>query len=214
MNRVRTKSWFVPAGLLFTCLTAATAAAKVVVSFTGVVDDVTGFGASPPAGVSVGQSVSGTVSYVPASAQGFEVGPSEKSYGFIPDGVNVVRITIGSQTWTTSLVSVGVCDGVCGGDNLNFGGVATPSSIFPGLLDEGVMVLDYTDSAEPFGMVNGTDLPDAAEDVQFGEADGRLGSISSTSGAAGLWIITFTTDTSTLPVQGTTWSQVKQLFAR
>ena len=142
MSRVHTKAWFVSSGLLFTCLAAEAAGAKVVVSFTGVVEEVMNLGANPPAGVAVGQPVSGSLSYDPADGQRFEMGPSEVEYTFVPSGGNVFQVTIAGQTWTTSLLSIGVCDDACGGDYLNFGGAATMSPGFPAFLGIGAVGLE------------------------------------------------------------------------
>ena len=213
MNRVLSMFGSVCGGLLSTCLGAGHAAAAVVVSFSGTVTDVSGFGATPPAGVSVDDPVTGTVSYVAAGAQGEETGPSDWSYAFNPGGQSFMTVTIGAQTWTTSVAFVHVCDGECSGDELGFGGVTASSTGFPGFLDNGLMTLQYFDSTDPFDVVTGTDLPDATQDVDFSAVDGTLGTIGSTSGT-GLWAISFTTENSTLPVKPMTWSQMKQLFAK
>jgi hypothetical protein len=212
MHRVLSRIACVCAGLLSTCLGAGPAAAAVVVSFSGTVSDVSAFGATPPAGVSIGDPVSGTVSYVAAGAQGEETGPSDWSYAFNPGGQNFMTVTIGAQTWTTSLAFVQVCDGECSGDELGFGGVTASSTGFPGFLDNGLMTLQYFDSSDPFDVVAGTDLPDATQDVDFSAVDGTLGTIGSTSGT-GLWVISFTTEDTTLPVRSMTWSQMKRMFA-
>jgi len=198
---------------LCACLAAGPVAAAVVVSFSGTVSDVSGFGATPPAGVSVGDPVSGTVSYVAGDAQGEETSPSDWSYAFNPGTQGSMTVTIGALTWTTSLAFVHVCDGECNGDELGFGGITVSNTGFPGFLGNGLITLQYFDSTDPFEVVTGTDLPDATQDVDFGAVDGTLGTIGSTSGGT-LWAISFTTASSTLPVESMTWSQVKQLFAK
>jgi hypothetical protein len=213
MSKVRSKSGLVSAGLLCASLAAGPAAAMVVISFSGTVVDVSGFGATPPSGVSVGDPVTGTLSYNASDAQGVESAPSDWDYTFNPSDQNLVTVTIGAQTWTTPLAVARVCDGPCNGDELSYGGVTGTSSGFPGFLQGGLITLQYLDSSDPFALIGGTALPAAIQDVDFGAVDGTIGTISSSSGS-GIWAISYTMESSTLPVKATTWSQVKLLYAR
>ena len=189
------------------------AAAAVVVTFSGQVTDVGAFGASPPAGVSVGNTVSGTVKYSTAGATVIEVGPSERAYIFQPGFGNEITITIGTNVWKTDLQSVSLCDDAFGGDYLDYLGTSLVTATFPGNLGSGLLGLDYSDSETPYDLLNGHDLTNAPEDIGFAAAQVKAGSVSSSDGV-NIWAIQFDVDSQTVPVQSLTWGEIKALYAR
>ena len=195
---------------------ASTPQAKVIISFTGNVTEVAILGtATPPAGVEAGNSVAGTIDYVLSAATGVEVGPGERAYVFNPSVHYLITITIGSLTWRAPLQVVGVCDEVCGGDLLSYTGNTDAPADFPGILDFGSLTIEVSDSTEPYALLSGTDLPDAAEDIDFGVADLKSGVIASATGpGSDVWFISFDMESATVPVRETTWAAVKSLYAR
>lgn len=193
-------------------LAAGPVAAKVVVTFTGTVTEVAGT-VTPPSGVEVGNAVSGTVSYIPAAATMFEVGPSEREYAFPAGAGNEFTVSIGALTWKTDLQVVYVCDDACDSDFLDFTGLSTTTENFPDNVGAGYLFLEFSDSEAPYGLVNGHDLPNAAEDVNFAAAIVKSGLVSS-NGPAGLWAIVFDVDSPTVPTTSKTWGEVKALYAR
>ena len=213
MNKVPSKAAWIPAGLLACACVATPVQSKVVITFTGTVTALTGFGATPPSGVAVGNTVSGTVTYLPAGAIGQDVGPGERGYIFPLQVEQLFTISIGTRTWRSTQLTIAVCDDVCDGDALNYAGSSQTAADFPGLLDSGIMSLTFSDAQEPYTFVNGTGLPDASGDVDFGLADARTGTISTSSGAS-LWVILFDVDSAALPVHNTTWGTVKALFGK
>ena len=214
MNQLSSKATWILGGLLACLCLVAPVQAKVVITFTGTVTDVSAFGATPPSGVAVGNPVSGTITYVPTAATAVEVGPGERSYFFPVEVEHLITITIGSKTWKSTLL-VGVCDDVCDGDRLDFSGFSQTAADFPGLLDVGLAALEYSDSQAPYALLNGTDLPNSSEDIGFGSADLKSGTISSNSGTGlSLWLISFDLDSATLPARGTSWGTVKALYGK
>src|SRR5262245_48308053 len=199
--------------LLAGLLGAGTAGAAVVLSFTGTVTGVQGINATPPTGISVGNVVSGTVVYSTGAATTIEVGPSERSYIFLPASGNEMTITIGTHVWKTDLQGVSVCNEECGGDYLDYTGFSDTAVNFPDNLGAGILALEFSDSDPPFGLLDGHDLPNGAEDIHFAEAATKTGAISSSAGTS-FWVIAFDMDSETVPVQQVTWSQVKALYAR
>jgi hypothetical protein len=194
-------------------LAAGAARAAVVLHFSGQVTAVGGLLASPPAGISAGNTVSGTVVYATADATEVEVGPSERAYVFPPDSENRVTVTIGTYVWEAELQSVSLCDDACGGDFLDYIGIASITMNFPGNLGTGFLSLDYSDAETPYDLLQGHDLPDAAEDLSFGAAQVKSGTVSSSDGSA-FWAIEFDVDSQTVPVETTTWGEIKALYAR
>lgn len=191
-----------------------TAAGKVTLSFTGTVTLVVqAGGASAPAGVSRGDPVAGTLSYVPAVARGFDAGPAERGYAFPDDADHRITLKIGSQSWTVPLRVVSVCDDGCGGDHLGCSGTTLSPAAFPGLLDVGLAGVGYFDHARPYDLVDRTDLPRSAQDLDFGAATLKSASIASGS-ESGAWRVDMSLDASALPVQTTTWSMLKRLFSK
>lgn len=219
MKPLRMRSWFLLTGVLLTAALASTpATAKVVLSFTGTVFNVTGSGgASPPSGVSVGNQVSGLITYVPAAATEVPSGPSERQYLFPTGATHQITITIESLVWQVDLQLVYVADEANSRDALSFQGTASTSANFPGFLEDGGLGIDFFDEVPPFTLLNGYDLPDSPEDIDFGAAVlSRHGGVSSinSSGAVAVWLIQFDLDSVTLPVEESTWGEVKALFAR
>ncbi len=215
MKPLRMRSWFLLTGaLLAGTLALGPANAEVVLTFTGTVNDVGGFGASPPSGISIGSQVSGRVTYVPTAATEVETGPSERSFIFPLGSTHQFTITIESHVWTTDLLGVSTCDSVCAGDYLDFAGFSNTTVNFPGNLETGILAIEFSDEESPFTLLNGHDLPDAPEDIVFGAASFQSGSVTSTSNLGGFWFISFDLDPPTVPVETMTWGEVKALFAR
>ena len=214
MKPLRMRSWFLLTGVLLAAAFAGGPAdAKVVLSFTGTVTDLGGFGASPPTGISIGNQVTGQVTYVPAAATEVETGPSERSYLFPTGGTHQFTITIESRVWTTDLQGVSTCNEACAGDYLDFAGFSNTTADFPGNLEVGILAIEFSDDESPFTLLDGHDLPDAPEDIAFGAANFFSGSVNSSS-SLGFWFISFDLDTPTLPVEASSWGEVKALFAR
>lgn len=215
MKPLRLSSWFLLAGaLLAGGLPSGPADAKVVLSFTGTVTGLGGFAASPPTGISIGSQVTGQVTYVPSAATEVETGPSERSFIFPPGGTHQFTVSIESHVWTTDLQGVSTCNEVCAGDYLDFAGFSNTTVNFPGNLEMGILAIEFSDEDTPFTLLNGHDLPDAPEDIDFGAATFFSGSVNSSSSFQGFWFISFDLDTPTLPVEESTWGEVKALFAR
>ena len=208
-------SCLAPCAVVVTGLLAAVpAAADVVLSFTGTVTQVGAVLVTPPTGVGPGSEVSGTVNYNPAEATVVEVGPGERAYIFLPGTGNQITMVIGNLEWRTDLQSIDLCDDVCGGDFVDVVGVSSTTEDFPDNVGSGILSLGFTDDADPFDLITGTDLPNKTEDVNFGAATLKNGSISSSDGFQSFWAIAFDVDSSTVPATRLTWSQVKTLYAR
>ncbi|HZM14411.1 MAG TPA: hypothetical protein VFE28_00285 [Candidatus Krumholzibacteria bacterium] len=199
--------------LLAGLLAAGTAGAAVVLSFTGTVTDVQAIFTSPPAGISVGNPVSGTVVYTTGGATPVEVGPSERAYLFPPASGHEITITIGTQVWKSDLQGVSLCNEECGGDYLDYTGFSNTTVNFPDNLGSGILALEFIDSDPPYGVLDGHDLPNGPEDIHFAEAGTKMGTVSSSSGSS-FWVISFDTQSETVPVRDVTWSEVKALFSR
>lgn len=189
------------------------AAAAVVLSFTGTVYDVGSSGVTPPSGVGVGTAVSGMVTYDPAEATMIEVSPSQRSYVFLPGTGNEITFEIGTHVWKTDLQSVNVCDDVCDGDFLDFSGLSTTTVNFPENLGMGIMLLEFSDFESTYDLLDGHDLPNATEDINFATATVKSGSVYS-NGGPGFWNIFFDVDSPSVPATTSTWSEVKALYAR
>ena len=190
------------------------AAAEVVLSFTGIVTDVGSIGLTPPSGVDAGAEVTGRVTYNPAEATVIAVGPGERVYMFMPGSGNEFTIEIGPHVWKTDLQSLDLCNEVCQGDFLNINGVSLTSENFPNNAGTGILVLGFSDSESPFDLLDGHDLPNSTEDINFGSADSKNGAVSSNDENSGFWTIAFDVNESTVPATPVTWSQVKTLYAR
>jgi len=194
-------------------LTTAAANAGVVVSFSGQVTDLGGFQASPPAGVSLGSIVNGTVVYFTADATEVEVGPSERTYIFPAASRNQITVSIGTLMWKADLQGINVCDDVCDGDFLDCAGFSSVTVNFPGNLGTGFLSLEFSDADLPYDLLIGHDLPNAAEDIRFGSAQVKAGSVSSSDGT-GFWAIQFDVNSQSVPVRASTWGEIKALYAR
>ena len=194
-------------------LSAQTAAAAVVINFTGTVTDVGSINVTPPEGVGAGSTVTGTVKYNPADATMVELGPSERAYVFPLGSGNEITFAIGTHVWKADLYTIAVCDEVCEGDYLDFAAVSSTTETFPYNLGSGFMVLEFADFESTFDLVDGHDLPNAPEDINFGAAVAKTGSVSS-NGGTGFWDITFDVDSPSVAAKTSTWSEVKALFAR
>lgn len=189
------------------------AAAAVVISFTGTVSDVGSNNVSPPVGVGVGTAVTGMVTYDPAEATMIEVGPSDRAYLFLPGTGNEITFEIGTHVWKTDLQTVGVCDEACDGDYLDFVGLSNTTVNFPENLASGFMILEFSDFESTYDLLDGHDLPNATEDINFATATVKTGSVYSSSGAS-FWNILFDVDSPSVPATTSTWSEVKALYAR
>ena len=205
---------FVSSGIVSVCLGAAPAQARVVISFSGTVTALQSEGgATPPAGVSFGDPVSGTLSYNPGDARVTQEDPWRSSYDFELDHTLEFQVTIGAQSWITAVYHIFVCNDSCSGDLFLFNAGATSSSGFPGYLGVGSFIgLGYSDNVEPYTFLNGTDLPHATQDVDLSTADSASGTIASYGDTGEFWAIYFAVDTSTLPVSTMSWSRVKRLY--
>lgn len=212
------KIWSANPRILFSAVLLAVplamhaAEAAVVITFTGTVTTVEGVGATPPAGVTVGSIVSGSVVYNTADALGYELGPAWM-YDFPPASGNELTIVIGSLVWKSEHEWISVCNEACGGDSLEFLGLSMTTVNFPGNLGDGTLLLEFTDSETPFDLLHGHDLPDAAEDIQFPAALVRAGQVSSFADVS-FWGILFDVDSVTVPVRTLTWGEIKALYAR
>ncbi|HZL85773.1 MAG TPA: hypothetical protein VFD07_10390 [Candidatus Krumholzibacteria bacterium] len=214
MKPLRMRSWFLLTGILLAGgVAGGPADAKVVLSFTGTVNDLGGFGGSPPEGISAGSSVTGQITYTPSAATEVETGPSERTYIFPIGGTHQFTVTIESHTWTTDLQGVSTCNEACAGDYLDFAGFTNSTANFPGNLDMGILAIEFSDDDAPYTLLAGHDLPDAPEDIDFGAATFFSGSVGSNSDQ-GFWFIAFDLDAPTVPVKSSTWGEVKALFAR
>ena len=200
-------------GLSLAGLLAVQPAAAVVLSFTGTVTDVGSVNVSPPEGVGIGAAVSGTVTYDPAEASMIEVGPSERAYVFLPGTGNEITVEIGTHVWKTDLQTVGVCDEVCDGDYLDHNGLSSTTVSFPDNLGTGFLLIEFADFEATYDLLDGTDLPNATEDINFAAAIVKMGSVYS-NGPSGFWNILFEVDSPSVPATTSTWSEVKALYAR
>ncbi len=214
MKPLRMRSWFLLTGILLAgAFAGGPADAKVVLSFTGTVTDLGGFGGSPPAGISVGNEVTGQVTYTPSAATEVETGDMERTYLFPTGGTHQFTVTIESHVWTTDLQGVSMCNEACVGDYLDFAGFTNTPANFPGNLEMGILAIEFSDDESPYTLLAGHDLPDAPEDIDFGAASFFSGSVNSSSDQ-GFWFIAFDLNPPTVPVTSSTWGGVKALFAR
>jgi hypothetical protein len=178
--------------------------------FTGTVTSLfTQGGAVLPAGVNVGDSVTGTFSYgVPSSSLTYPFVPTTQTTNYsFSSGVSF-SATIGANTW--SYVSTGGTISIENGSNMNrdyvsFTPTGTPTSFpgsIPGFPTFPSSTLTFIDSSNTYDMVSGTSLPTATGDINLAAATSATGRIGSSTSPGFSWSINYSVNslsTSAIP---------------